>query len=312
MIDSQLSKQQILELYLNRIYLSAGVYGVETMSQHLFRQAGEDAEPRGVRARSPGSPARRPRSRRGPTSTARAPAATSCWRGCARKDSSPRRRSARRRRAPHPHRAVPRRDRSARRLRQGVPAPAVPRSVRRRPSARLGRADDVRAGAAGGGRARRRGRACGGSATRSSRRRSSRSIRATATSSRWSAGAISGCRSSTAPRAAAVSRAPPSSRCCTPPRSTTGSRRSSVLDGLANIAPQGPDEWAPRNASGDTPDALTLRAALHRVEQPRRDRAAAAPRIASGPAARLRRRARRPARRAVAVARHRATSRRSI
>ncbi len=36
MIDSDLSKQQILELYLNRIYLSAGVYGVETMSRHLF------------------------------------------------------------------------------------------------------------------------------------------------------------------------------------------------------------------------------------------------------------------------------------
>ena len=36
MIDADLSKQQILELYLNRIYLSAGVYGVETMSRHLF------------------------------------------------------------------------------------------------------------------------------------------------------------------------------------------------------------------------------------------------------------------------------------
>ena len=36
MIDSDLTKQQILELYLNRIYLSAGVYGVETMSRHLF------------------------------------------------------------------------------------------------------------------------------------------------------------------------------------------------------------------------------------------------------------------------------------
>jgi 1A family penicillin-binding protein len=36
MIDSELSKEQILELYLNRIYLSAGVYGVETMSRHLF------------------------------------------------------------------------------------------------------------------------------------------------------------------------------------------------------------------------------------------------------------------------------------
>jgi 1A family penicillin-binding protein len=36
MIDAQLSKAQVLELYLNRIYLSAGVYGVETMSRHLF------------------------------------------------------------------------------------------------------------------------------------------------------------------------------------------------------------------------------------------------------------------------------------
>ena len=36
MIDAHLSKEQVLELYLNRIYLSAGVYGVETMSRHLF------------------------------------------------------------------------------------------------------------------------------------------------------------------------------------------------------------------------------------------------------------------------------------
>ena len=36
----------------------------------------------------------------------------------------------------------------------------------------------------------------------------------------------------------------------------------SVLEGLDAIAPQGPDEWAPQNASGDTPPALTLRAAL--------------------------------------------------
>jgi 1A family penicillin-binding protein len=36
LIDAQLTKDQILELYLNRIYLSAGVYGVETMSRQLF------------------------------------------------------------------------------------------------------------------------------------------------------------------------------------------------------------------------------------------------------------------------------------
>jgi 1A family penicillin-binding protein len=38
LIEAQLTKPQILELYLNRVYLSAGVYGVETMSQHLYRK----------------------------------------------------------------------------------------------------------------------------------------------------------------------------------------------------------------------------------------------------------------------------------
>ncbi|HEY2435186.1 MAG TPA: PBP1A family penicillin-binding protein [Vicinamibacterales bacterium] len=36
----------------------------------------------------------------------------------------------------------------------------------------------------------------------------------------------------------------------------------SVLDGLTRIAPQGPDEWAPRNAHAEDEDTLTLRAAL--------------------------------------------------
>ncbi|PYR21580.1 MAG: hypothetical protein DMF95_09765 [Acidobacteria bacterium] len=38
LIEAQLPKKQILEFYLNRVYLSAGVYGVETMSEHLFRK----------------------------------------------------------------------------------------------------------------------------------------------------------------------------------------------------------------------------------------------------------------------------------
>ena len=38
MIEVRLSKAEILELYLNRVYLSAGVYGVEAMSQHLYRK----------------------------------------------------------------------------------------------------------------------------------------------------------------------------------------------------------------------------------------------------------------------------------
>jgi penicillin-binding protein 1A len=38
LLEAQLTKRQILEFYLNRVYLSAGVYGVETMSEHLFRK----------------------------------------------------------------------------------------------------------------------------------------------------------------------------------------------------------------------------------------------------------------------------------
>jgi penicillin-binding protein 1A len=39
LIELRLSKNEILELYLNRVYLSAGVYGVEAMSQHLYRKS---------------------------------------------------------------------------------------------------------------------------------------------------------------------------------------------------------------------------------------------------------------------------------
>jgi 1A family penicillin-binding protein len=38
LMEQQLTKDQVLELYLNRVYLSAGVYGVETMAEHLFRK----------------------------------------------------------------------------------------------------------------------------------------------------------------------------------------------------------------------------------------------------------------------------------
>jgi membrane carboxypeptidase/penicillin-binding protein len=58
-----------------------------------------------------------------------------------------------------------------------------------------------------------------------------------------------------------------------------------VLEGLANIRPQGPDEWAPRNARGDTPDALTLRAAL--IESNNRAATALQQRLGSRPVLRL-------------------------
>ena len=44
MLEIFLSKKEILELYLNRVYLSGGVYGVETMSQKMLRQAGVAAD----------------------------------------------------------------------------------------------------------------------------------------------------------------------------------------------------------------------------------------------------------------------------
>jgi 1A family penicillin-binding protein len=42
LLEIFLSKKDILELYLNRVYLSAGIYGVETMSQRAFRKPAAD------------------------------------------------------------------------------------------------------------------------------------------------------------------------------------------------------------------------------------------------------------------------------
>ena len=42
LIEAQLTKEQILELYLNRVYLSAGIYGVEAMSRRVFGKPAKD------------------------------------------------------------------------------------------------------------------------------------------------------------------------------------------------------------------------------------------------------------------------------
>jgi 1A family penicillin-binding protein len=42
MLELFLSKREILQLYLNRVYLSAGIYGVETMSQKMLRKRAAD------------------------------------------------------------------------------------------------------------------------------------------------------------------------------------------------------------------------------------------------------------------------------
>lgn len=59
----------------------------------------------------------------------------------------------------------------------------------------------------------------------------------------------------------------------------------SVLDGLTSIEPQGPEEWAPRNSDGESPEALTLRAAL--IESNNRAAALLQQRIGSRPVLRL-------------------------
>jgi penicillin-binding protein 1A len=59
----------------------------------------------------------------------------------------------------------------------------------------------------------------------------------------------------------------------------------SVLEGLTTIAPQGPDEWAPRNAGGEVAEALTLRAAL--IESNNRAAALLQQQVGSRPVLRL-------------------------
>jgi penicillin-binding protein 1A len=44
MVERMLTKDEILELYLNRVYLSGGVYGVEAMSRSLFAKRAKDLD----------------------------------------------------------------------------------------------------------------------------------------------------------------------------------------------------------------------------------------------------------------------------
>ena len=57
------------------------------------------------------------------------------------------------------------------------------------------------------------------------------------------------------------------------------------MSGLATIRPQGPEEWAPRNAGGETDDVLTLRAAL--IESNNRAATALQQRLGARPVLRL-------------------------
>lgn len=283
MIDSELSKQQILELYLNRIYLSAGVYGVETMSRHLFGRPAKTlnlAECALV------------------AGLARAPSALSPWtnlngaiershvvltrmreEGFITEAQERAARATRIRVVPFPGATDPRGGYAKEFLRQqfrdefgGDHPPdwvvrttfvpelqdmaerAVSEGLRRFNEPQLQAAlvvIDPRTGdilALVGGRDFRQSQF-------------NRAVR-----SRRQPG------SAFKPLLFAVAL-------------EHGFSPVSVLSGLATIKPQGPDEWAPRNVSGETPDALTLRAAL--IESNNRAATALQQRVGSRPVLRL-------------------------
>ena len=186
------------------------------------------------------------------------------------------------------HPAVPAVARRRERLGEGLPAPAVPQRVRRRPSAGLAGADDVRSptcrrGGAGG----RRGPAAPQHAgTRGGARRDRSADRRHPGDGRRRR--LRGAARSIARRAAAVSRARRSSRSSTRRRWRTAFRRSRCCRAWRSVTAPGDPEWMPRNAEHETrADALTLREALDRVEQRRRRGAAAAGRHRRGADARV-------------------------
>jgi penicillin-binding protein 1A len=283
MIDAHLSKDQVLELYLNRIYLSAGVYGVETMSRHLFGKPAKQlslAECALI------------------AGLARSPSGLSPWtnldgaidrshvvlsrmreEGFITAGEEETARHARIRIRPYPGSVDPRGGYAKEFLRQrfrdrfgGDHPPdwevrttfvqALQTAAERAVGdglRRFGRADlqaalvavDPRTGdilALVGGRDFRQSQF--NRATRS-RRQPGSAFKPFLYS-------------------AALD---------------NGYSPVSVLDGLAHIAPQGPEEWAPRNVSGETPDALTIRAAL--LESNNRAATALQQRLGSKPVLRL-------------------------
>ena len=283
MIDSRLTKQQILELYLNRIYLSAGVYGVETMSRHLFGRPAKTlnlAECALV------------------AGLARAPSALSPW--------------------TNPDRAIERSHVVLRRMREeGFITEAQERAARatRIRIVPFPGATDPRGGYAKEFLRQKFRDQFGGDHPPDWEVRTTFVPELQKLAER----AVSdGLRRFNAPglQAALVVLDPGSGdilalvggrdfrqtqfnrgvRSHRQPGSAFkpllfaaalehGLSPVSVLDGLENIKPQGPDEWAPRNANAETPDALTLRAAL--VESNNRAATALQQRLGSRPVLRL-------------------------
>ena len=77
-LEANLSKREILKLYMDRAYMGGGTFGVGGGLGFLFRQEGAGPRPCANRRCSPGSTRRRPATRRTSTFPPRAPAPTRC------------------------------------------------------------------------------------------------------------------------------------------------------------------------------------------------------------------------------------------
>ncbi|HEX6973152.1 MAG TPA: PBP1A family penicillin-binding protein [Vicinamibacterales bacterium] len=283
MIDSELSKQQVLELYLNRIYLSAGVYGVETMSRHLFGRPAKTlnlAECALI------------------AGLARAPSALSPWINL---DGAIARSHVVLARMREEGFITEAQEQAARRTRIRIrPFPAAENAkggyakeyLRQQFRDRFGgdhppdwevrtsfvpELQDAAERAVADGLSRF----------------NSKDLQAALVAINPGTGEILAMVGGRDFRESQFNRAWRSRR---QPGSAFkpllfaaaldhGYTPVSVLEGLANIKPQGPDEWAPRNARGEMPDALTLRAAL--IESNNRAATALQQRMGSRPVLRL-------------------------
>ena len=283
MIEAGLTKEQVLELYLNRIYLSAGVYGVETMSRHLF-----------------GKPARELNLAECAliAGLARAPSALSPWsnldgaiqrshtvltrmreEGFITEDQERMAKRTRIRIRPYPGATDPRGGYAKEYLRQQFRdrfggdhppdwevrttfVPELQDAAERAVAAGLRRFNAPELQAALVALDPRTGdilAMVGGRDFRTSQfNRATRSRRQPGSAFKPFL------------FAAALER---------------GFSPVSMLDGLNTIQPQGPDEWAPRNAAGESPDRVTLREAL--LESNNRAATALQQRIGSRPVLRL-------------------------
>lgn len=283
LIDSELSKQQILEFYLNRIYLSAGVYGVETMSRHLFGRPAKTlnlAECALI------------------AGLARSPSSLSPWTNL---DGAVARSHVVLERMREEHFITEAQERAARATRIRIvpyPGAADPRGGYAKEFLRQQFRDqfggdhppdwEVRTGfipelQETAERAVEEGL----------RRYNQPQLQAALVAIDPRTGDILALVGGRDFRQSQFNRATRSRR---QPGSAFkpllfaaalehGFSPVSVLDGLENIRPQGPEEWAPRNATGETPDALTLRAAL--IESNNRAATALQQKVGSRPVLRL-------------------------